>query len=190
MTGFPEWRQRLDELLQRHEHDPRSRWVQLATVRADGMPANRTVVLRSFLDPSDRVVFTTDLRGDKISQLGHSRWGEVCAYFGETREQFRILGRVAAVGADGNADESAARRRAWSSASPSSRQSFTWPAPGAPRADNAEFDRAAPDEPPTTFGILVLTPERVETLDLRPHPHARVVHTLHAGAWSSAAINP
>ena len=131
---MPGWRQLLAQALQHHAHLPQARWVQLATIRLDGRPANRTLAFRDWLEPEDRLLFTTDLRSPKVSQLGASPWAEVCWYFAETREQFRILGRVA-VGTDATGGElAAARSRCWEEASADTRQSFTWPLPRATRA--------------------------------------------------------
>ena len=88
------WRPSLVLALYRNRHAPYSRFVQLATVRADGRPANRTVVFRGFLDETPQLTFVTDSRSPKVAELSHSPWAEVCWYFPVTHEQFRIGGPV------------------------------------------------------------------------------------------------
>lgn len=99
MRTTPGWRRLLDRAMQDHAHLPETRFVQLATIRADGRPANRTLVFRDWLPTEDHMLFITDLRSAKVSQIGSRPWAEVCWYFVETREQFRILGQVS-VGTD------------------------------------------------------------------------------------------
>ncbi len=66
--------------------------VQMATVRANGRPANRTLVFRGFLHDSPRLTFVTDERSAKVGDLERLPWAEICWYFPVTHEQFRITG--------------------------------------------------------------------------------------------------
>ena len=68
---------------------PASRFLQMATVRADGRPGNRTVVFRGFLNDTSLLTFVSDLRSSKLADLAKSPWVEVCWYFPVTHEQFR-----------------------------------------------------------------------------------------------------
>jgi hypothetical protein len=45
-------------------------FFQLATVKPDGKPANRTVVYRGFDSESERMLFTTDTRSVQSSSTG------------------------------------------------------------------------------------------------------------------------
>ena len=63
-------------------------YVQLATVRADGRPANRTIVYRGMAADAT-LRFCTDIRSSKIQDLLASNAGEACWYFPTTREQVR-----------------------------------------------------------------------------------------------------
>lgn len=56
------WRELLQRALKKNSGCRHSRYVQLATVRPDGRPANRTVVYRGFLGESDVLTFVTDSR--------------------------------------------------------------------------------------------------------------------------------
>jgi len=190
MRAIPGWRRLLDQAMQHHAHLPEARYVQLATIRPDGRPANRTLVFRDWLESEDRLLFTADLRSAKVSQLGASPWAEVCWYFTETREQFRILGQVS-VGTDATRGElAAARARSWQEASDATRQSFTWPPSGQVRAAPAAFEHPPPADPPTHFGILILMPAEVEYLDLRARPHLRHAYRLEGQVWTDVAVNP
>jgi len=73
--------------------------VQLATIRADNRPANRTV-FRGFLEDTDQLKFVIDARSQKVDQIFHQPWAEACWYFPETHEQFRITGCLTLVQAD------------------------------------------------------------------------------------------
>jgi pyridoxamine 5'-phosphate oxidase len=190
MSAVPGWRQLLEQAMQQHAHLPHARFVQLATLRTDGRPANRTLVFRDWLEGEDRLLFTTDLRSAKVSQLEASPWAELCWYFGETREQFRILSQVS-IGTHVTGGElAAARARCWHEASDATRQSFTWPPPGEVRAAPSTFDEPPSVEPPPDFGILILVPAEVEYLDLRVRPHLRRVYRRVANAWTDVVVNP
>ncbi len=83
--------------IHQNRHAPYSRFVQMATVRRDVRPANRTVVFRGFLNDSPRLTFVTDARSEKVAELEHCPWCQICWYFPVTHEQFRISGPVALV---------------------------------------------------------------------------------------------
>lgn len=72
------WREVLQRALKANEACRHSRYVQLATVRPDGRPANRTIVYRGQLEgDNDVLTFVTDSRSRKIEEIAHSPWGEV-----------------------------------------------------------------------------------------------------------------
>jgi pyridoxamine 5'-phosphate oxidase len=94
------WRSPLSRALHLNRSLVYARYVQLATVRPDGRPANRTVVFRGFLDSTNQLKFITDIRSAKPEQIAHQSWGEVCWYFPKSREQFRLLGRLVLIDED------------------------------------------------------------------------------------------
>ena len=173
--------------LERGRRRPESRYAQLATVRSDGRPANRTVVVRGFLGESNHLSIVTDSRSKKYGEIAANPNVELCWYFAESREQFRLAGLAL-----GDAVDSGARRSAWNGLSEGGRRSFFWPECGAPRAADPEF--RAPAElstPPANFVSLALKISAVDYLDLRPDPHARVSFALNSdGLWDAAALNP
>jgi PPOX class probable FMN-dependent enzyme len=187
------WRQHLDRALEQNA-DPAARFLQLATVRPDGRPANRTVVFRGFLPGGDRLRFATDGRSAKVEQIAHFPWGEACWYFTATREQFRLGGRLAVITThDPDPIRLAARRETWAALSDAARVQYSWPNPGDDRAPDAAFagTGAAPDEPLQTFVLLLLDPEAVDHLELAPEPHRRTLYTHGPdGAWATRPINP
>lgn len=187
------WRVPLEAALHRERETPWSRFVQLATVRPDGRPANRTLVFRDFLSHTDRMQFVVDARGDKIIDLRKRHWAEVCWYFPGGREQFRILGRVDLVGPD-HADErlQAVRTALWQSLSGAVRTQYAWPEPGAPRADDAAFKLRHPDPrtPLGPFVLLLLDPVEIDHLRLAATPLERQRYRRWPKGWVREAINP
>lgn len=64
-----------------------SRFLQLATVTVEGDPAVRTVVFRGWHDDPEEsnksigLLTTTDIRSQKVSELRHHPFAELCWYF-------------------------------------------------------------------------------------------------------------
>ncbi|EFN52522.1 hypothetical protein CHLNCDRAFT_36836 [Chlorella variabilis] len=183
------WREPLQRALKQNAGSRDSRYLQLATVRPDGRPANRTVVYRGFLADTEVLTFVTDSRSRKIEEIARSPWGEVAWYFPGTREQFRLLGRLTVVGA---ATEDAAlqkgRLAAWKSMSDPGWQQFLWPQPGEPRGGDDSIFR--PD-PPTaqdpvldTFCLVCLEVEEVDHIQL--NGNLRHVYLLQPAAAAAA----
>ncbi|MBF2025972.1 MAG: pyridoxamine 5'-phosphate oxidase family protein [Oscillatoriales cyanobacterium C42_A2020_001] len=192
MTLAP-WRSPLARALHRNRSLPYARYLQLATVHADGRPANRTVVFRGFLDETNQLKFVTDARSDKAEQIEHNAWSEACWYFPNTREQFRLSGKLTLVRMN-CADESAvkARQRSWQELSDAARLQFAWAHPGKPRDENG-FNPLQPDSviPLPHFCLLLLNPTRVDHLELRGNPQNRRLYWFDAANdWFVQDINP
>lgn len=174
--------------------DPTARYVQFATVTPKGRPANRTVVFRGFIDDSTCLTFVTDGRSRKVSDLTASTNAAVCWYLAECREQYRFRGPVQII-ESGHADAQLveAREAAWRQLSDKVRKQFFWPEPASLREPAASLQSTPPplDEPPASFCLLVLDPERVEHLDLRHWPHRRTFfRRTDAGEWEVQEVNP
>lgn len=189
------WRSPLARALHLNRSLAYSRYLQLATVRADGRPANRTVVFRGFLEESDRLKFVTDTRSEKIEQIEHQPWAEACWYFPNTREQFRIAGCLKLVTADcSDADLLQARQNSWQEMSDAARLQFTWPYPRQARSDATAFEAPAPNpvEPLPNFCLLLLEPVHVDRLELRGEPQNRTIYIWsdRDRSWSCQAVNP
>lgn len=188
------WRPLLLGALHRHRSLPQSRYLQLATVRPDGRPANRTVVFRGFLEGSNQLQIVTDDRSDKLAQIRENDWGEGCWYFPKTREQFRLSGQLTVVDAQcENIALQRSRREAWAKLSDGARSGFAWPPPGQPRAEAVAFDVPVPDaiEPLPHFCLLLLDPEWVDFLQLRGEPQTRWIYRRQRDlTWSVDLVNP
>ena len=70
------WRASLVLAVYRNRHVAQARYLQLATIRGDGRPANRTVVFRGFLGETDAITIVTDMRTDKVRELEATPWAE------------------------------------------------------------------------------------------------------------------
>ncbi|HEY9802330.1 MAG TPA: Npun_F5749 family FMN-dependent PPOX-type flavoprotein [Leptolyngbyaceae cyanobacterium] len=187
------WRSAIAHALHRNRSLVYARYLQLATVRANGHPANRTVVFRGFLADTNQLKFITDARSDKIDQIQQRPWAEACWYFPNTREQFRISGYLTLVGSDESHPHlQPARLATWQELSDAARLQFAWPHPGKGKEDQAAFNPPPPDpqKPIANFCLLLLEPTQVDHLELRGEPQNRYLYRLDDQEWSMQAINP
>ena len=187
------WRSPLDRALDQNRSLPYARYLQLATVRTDGRPANRTLVFRGFLEGTDQLKLVVDARSQKSEQIDRQPWGEVCWYFAETREQFRISGSLRLIGDTYPEPIQQARQTTWQKLSDSTRLQFIWPEPGAVRSATTAFATTPPDStnPPKCFCLLLLQPVQVDHLELRGEPQNRWLYRYEdSQTWSTEAINP
>jgi len=188
------WRAVLGRALHRNRSRAHSRYVQLATVDPEGRPHNRTVVFRGFCPGANDLSFVTDSRSDKVEQINHCPWAEVCWYFTDTREQFRLAGEMQLVTVDSPQPSlQQERQRLWQQLSASARQQFTWPQPGVSRATPNALTQPSPDPsmPLPTFCVLILHPDQVDHLELRGTPQTRHRYRCTPEhTWQSESINP
>jgi PPOX class probable FMN-dependent enzyme len=194
MTLAP-WRSLLARALHKNRSLPYARYFQLATLRADGRPANRTVVFRGFLDNTNQLKIITDSRSDKADQIDQQPWGEACWYFPNTREQFRLAGQLTLVVADyPNSALKDARQATWKDLSDAARLQFAWPHPGKTRAEEPNaFSPPPPDpeQPLANFCLLLLEPTQVDHLELRGEPQNRSLYYQNSSQdWLKQAVNP
>jgi len=164
---FPTWRAKLQASLQKHENLVFSKYFQLATIKPDGRPANRTVVFRGFLDGTNDITFVTDKRYNKVAEAAQNPAAEVAWYFTESREQYRLSGLLTVVGPEHKSQAlQDARAAAWRSMSDKARAQYLWPAPGAPKTGKEELPQQPPpsaDQPPLpTFCLSVLSIQEVD----------------------------
>ncbi|AFZ56585.1 pyridoxamine 5'-phosphate oxidase family protein [Anabaena cylindrica FACHB-243] len=188
------WRSLITRALHQNRSLVYSRYLQLATVRENGLPANRTVVFRDFLDDTNQLKFITDIRSAKAEQIQQQSWGEVCWYFPKTREQFRITGKLILVTANSHPHLQPARIKMWQELSDAARVQFAWPDPGEMRVRIPEaFTPPAPDpiQPLETFCLLLLEATQVDHLELRGEPQNRTFYQLDENEnWYCQEINP
>ena len=187
------WRPILSRALHRNRSRAYSRYPQLATVRPDGHPANRTIVFRAFVPETNQITFVTDRRSEKVSHLTKNPAAELCWYFTQTREQFRLGGKIRIVTAS-TPDDSLYQihQRAWEALSEKARQQFNWPYPGKPRITEG-FEEAIldPQFPLDTFAVLILDPDTVDHLELKGEPQNRHHYQRQIdGSWKVTEVNP
>ncbi|AHJ29601.1 pyridoxamine 5'-phosphate oxidase family protein [Nodularia spumigena CS-584] len=189
------WRSAIARALHRNRSLAYARYLQLATVRENNRPANRTVVFRGFLEDSNQLKFITDARSDKVDQIQQQPWAEICWYFPNTREQFRLSGCLTLIRDDNSHPIfQPARIKIWQELSDAARLQFAWPDPGKPRVDKpAAFEPSPPNpaQPVPNFCLLLLDPLEVDHLELRGEPQNRRIYCRdEQEEWSTQEINP
>lgn len=196
-----EWRNKLDSSLDKNKDLPYSKYFQLATVTSDGLPSNRTVVLRNFLEET-KLTFVTDLRTKKVEDVvENNSKGAICWYFPESREQYRLTGQLIVVTPDfADPDLLEARKEAWGALSPGMKAWHSQPPPGHPAGEGqgTAAEAAAPSHPTEAikspvphpnFALVVLDPQTVDYVDL--FSNSRRLYTRDPeGGWASQALNP
>ncbi|XP_051145637.1 pyridoxine/pyridoxamine 5'-phosphate oxidase 2 [Andrographis paniculata] len=197
------WKHLLLTSIQANSHLRHHSYVQLATVSSTGKPSNRTVVFRGFQDDSDKILINTDTRSRKIDELKHCPFAEVCWYFTDSWEQFRISGTVDIIdGTNPNPAKLEERERSWFASSLKSRLQYMAPTPGLPCVDGEgqgqPFEMGSSLDPRAgpvaAFCLLVLEADQVDYLNLKSNQ--RVVfssappdHEM-SKFWASEKINP
>ncbi|MBW4555469.1 MAG: pyridoxamine 5'-phosphate oxidase family protein [Trichormus sp. ATA11-4-KO1] len=188
------WRSAIARALHRNRSLVYARYLQLATVKENGRPANRTVVFRGFLEETNQLKFITDSRSEKVYQIQQQPWAEICWYFPNTREQFRISGCLTLVEGDNSHPTLQPDRiTTWQELSDAARLQFAWPHPGKPRVDeSAAFEPPPPNptQPVPNFCLLLLDPVQVDHLELRGEPQNRRIYSRDEQQWSIQEINP
>lgn len=194
MNDIPGWRLSLTSALERNRHLVYSRYFQLATVGLDGRPANRTVVFRGFLPETNQLQMITDSRSQKVHQIQNHSWGEICWYFPETREQFRLLGQLKLI-SDSHPDLTltTARTTLWQFLSDAAKQQFYWPDCRQPRSESTAFNppQTFSPHPPANFILLLLEPQEVDHLELQGEPQNRTLYYYDSEqGWLTKIVNP
>ncbi|KAK8940871.1 Pyridoxine/pyridoxamine 5'-phosphate oxidase 2 [Platanthera zijinensis] len=193
----PPWRALLADAMHSNAHLNYSSYFQLATVSANGRPANRTVVFRGFQDGCDKIQINTDSRTSKIEEIRHCPYGEICWYFTESWEQFRINGRIDVVDTS-NRDlaKQQQREKSWFTSSLRSRLQYLGPSPRLPvlheePSTNHELDPLK--GPVDTFCLLVFYPEQVDYLNLKRNERLlfKSSHSCNESVvWQLEKVNP
>ncbi len=185
--SLPRWRSLLRSARQREGRSPGATWLQLATTAEDGTPRVRTLVFRGW-SPRGDLELLTDVRSEKSSQLLSQQRVELCWLFRKAKEQFRLRGRALLVTAE---QEPEALLDHWQRLSPSGRMVWAWPSPGEPFDEQGPWPQEVADDEPISSHLLIMRValERVEQLDLKPHPHLRRSWELRDG-WHEQRLNP
>ncbi|RAL54217.1 hypothetical protein DM860_004688 [Cuscuta australis] len=194
----PPWKHLLLNSLSSNSHLKHAIYLQLATVGPNGRPSNRTVVFRGFADNSDKIQINTDSRTRKMEELRHCPFAEICWYFTDSWEQYRINGRVDVIDASNpNPDKLRQRERAWFESSLRSRMQYLGPSPGLPSLNDQSSQEPTLDPsagPVDAFCLLVLDPEQVDILNLKSNRRlafASLCSSINGEkTWTSTEINP
>lgn len=184
---LPPWRALLKGARQREGRSPNARWLQLATVAADGTPRVRTLVFRGWAGAA-ALDLLTDGRSAKASELQQQPAVELCWLLPRARCQFRLRGAVMLLAAGLEENE---RQRLWQELPPSARALWGWPEPGAPLEAGAVFPSEMGHEVPMPrhFQLLRIALLQVELLQLTDQPHRRSRWRLEGG-WVVELLNP
>ncbi|CAH8380755.1 unnamed protein product [Eruca vesicaria subsp. sativa] len=196
-TTVAPWKQLLFGAIEANSHLKHSSYAQLATIGVNGRPSNRTVVFRGFEENSDRIQINTDLRSRKIQELKQCPFTEMCWYFSDTWEQFRINGRVEVIDAS-NSDQTKLqlREKAWFANSIRSRLMYICPAPGTPYTSEQPNHQVKLDPstgPVADYCLLLLEPEKVDYLNLKSNQRllfSSMISGTGDKCWSSEKVNP
>ena len=185
--SLPPWRSLLRGARQREGRFPGATWLQLATTAEDGTPRVRTLVFRGW-NSRGELELLTDVRSEKSSQLLSQQRVELCWLFRKAKEQFRLRGTALLVTAE---QEPEALLDHWQRLSPSGRMVWAWPSPGDPFDAQGPWPQQVADDEPISSHLLIMRVvlERVEQLDLKPHPHLRRSWELRDG-WCEQRLNP
>jgi len=193
MTTEGNWRSLITQAMHQSS-GAATRHLQLATVTPDGQAANRTLVFREFRDSNDDLCVHSDHRAQKVADLEAHPQAEICWWFDEPRDQFRLAGDVTLLTAETTGDDATYRAEQWEMLDDYEKALYVSPHPGELRADDEAFDQAfsstPPDDPPDTFVVLLLSPTTVDHLSLKGHPHHRTIHTRTSDGWVQKDVNP
>ncbi|KAK9279895.1 hypothetical protein L1049_013578 [Liquidambar formosana] len=191
------WKQLLLNALESNANLKHSSFFQLATIGSNGRPSNRTVVFRGFQENSDKIQINTDCRSRKIEELKHCPFAEICWYFTDSWEQFRINGRIDVIdGSNSDPMKLEQREKAWFASSLKSRLQYLGPLPDLPclsEQPSQEFSLDPSTGPVDAFCLLVLDPDQVDYLNLKSSE--RLTFTSRQSVneekcWTSKRINP
>ncbi|XP_075473635.1 pyridoxine/pyridoxamine 5'-phosphate oxidase 2-like [Primulina tabacum] len=191
------WKQLVLSSIQSNSHLNHSSFLQIASVASNGRPSNRTVVFRGFQDDGHKIQINTDSR-THIDDLKHCPFAEICWYFTNIWEQFRIGGQVDVIdGTNSDPFKLQQRERSWFACSLKSMMQYLAPAPWLLFASEQQ-----PTETPTldsfmssvgVFCLLVLNLGQVDYLNLKSNE--RLIFTAGQDGsgethWSVEKVNP
>ncbi|KAK7292830.1 hypothetical protein RJT34_15684 [Clitoria ternatea] len=195
--GSVAWKQLLLNALETNNHLKHSSYMQLATIGTNGTPSNRTVVFRGFQDNTDNFQINTDTRTRKIEELKVCSSAEICWYFTDSWEQFRINGSIDIIdGLNPDPLKLQQREKSWFASSLRSRSQYLRPNPGLPCLN----EQAQPDislDPSTgpvdAFCLLILEPNQVDYVNLKNNQRLTFklsVSEAENKSWIVTRVNP
>jgi len=184
---LPPWRPLLRGARQREGRAPGAGWLQLASVAADGTPRVRTLVFRGW-SADGALELLSDARSEKPVELSGQGQVELCWLFRKAREQFRLRGIAQVLG---ESDAPEMLRDHWQRLTPGGRSVWAWPHPGQPFEPAGPWPQEVADGAPSPPHLVLIRIQiqRVEQLDLKPHPHRRLCWDRGDG-WVERRLNP
>lgn len=169
----------------------------IATVRADGTPSQRVMVLRAFDSATATLRFHTDARAAKVDELGEGAPISVLAYDPGAKRQFRLSG-TGRIEADGETAD-----KAWNDATLFARRCYLAdPAPGTlsdiPVSGlPADIEGRKPEDDAevapgrANFAVLLARIDTIEFLHLAHTGHRRAIFRLQPdGSWHGQWLVP
>ncbi|ESR58047.1 Pyridoxal 5'-phosphate synthase [Citrus sinensis] len=190
------WKQLLLQALESQSHLKHSIYFQLATVGTNGRPSNRTVVFRGFQDNTDKIQINSDTRSRKIEELKSCPFSEICWYFTESWDQFRINGRVDVIdGSNSDPEKLQIREKSWFGCSMKARLQYLDPEQGCPSVNEQpkEFSLDPCAGPVDAFCVLILDPDQVDYLNLKSNQKLKFMSRLSDNGekyWASLKTSP
>ncbi|PXW75258.1 hypothetical protein C7451_107229 [Blastomonas natatoria] len=169
----------------------------IGTVKADGRPSQRVMVLRAFDPATATLRFHTDSRAAKVDEIGEGAPISVLAYDPGAKRQFRLsgTGRIEADGATAD--------KAWNDATLFARRCYLAdPAPGT-LSDMpisglpADIEGRKPEDDAevapgrANFAVLLAQIDTIEFLHLAHTGHRRAIFRLQPdGSWHGQWLVP
>jgi len=186
-----EWKRLVEAALVANKQHKSSRWVQLATSRLN-KPEVRTVVFRGFWKDGESLMFTTDGRSGLTKTLTGNPVCEICWYFLETWEQFRLAGKVTVL-TPTTRDYEDAVAGTWKTLPMRVKLQIGGPyGPGTDLKSVEEqkisLDEPSLEDPPEQFRILLVDPDMVDHLNLKSS--TRRIFIRNADVWTSVDVVP
>ncbi|XP_021893060.1 pyridoxine/pyridoxamine 5'-phosphate oxidase 2 isoform X2 [Carica papaya] len=195
-TAKAPWKQLLLDAIESNSSFKHSSYFQLATIGSNGRPSNRTVVFRGFEESSEKIKINTDARTRKIEELKKCPFAEICWYFTDSWEQFRISGRIDVIdGSNPDSMKLQQREKSWFASSMKSRLQYLGASPGLPNISEQQTQELFLDPstgPVASFCLLVLDPDQVDYLNLKSEQRLAFTSTLNVSGekfWTSEKIN-
>ncbi|MEP4890381.1 MAG: pyridoxamine 5'-phosphate oxidase family protein [Aliiglaciecola sp.] len=188
------WLQTLQGSLNENQALPEAKYLQLATINSENHPEVRTVVFRGFVDSSASLLIHTDIRSQKIQHIWAHNQAQICWYFSQSREQYRLTGKVKVVTANSDLQQSL-RLQHWQNLSVSAKHSYYWDTPGEVLGLDDEFQGRVDENKHTeqisdNFCLLVFSVLAVDHLQLKPTPHKRSRYVYSDDSWQTIKVNP
>ena len=168
-------------------HKNKDRFVQVATVSAEGLPEVRTVVLRGLAEETGLPYFFSDTRSAKYRALSAGSQMSLHTWWKPTSEQFRLRGEVESVQREDH-PWGQRRQELWWSQGEENRRLFLRQPPGTP-VDKTPTDVEDQTKPPEHFALMILNPLHVDYLKLGD-PQERFIWGLEGGEWQGGQVVP